>query len=71
MNLLIFPCSIQTSLCCFGLKQVKQFVSHCYMPRETIVERIGIISPHSQDLNTENRIKYPVACKGVWKGEEC
>lgn len=58
--LLIFPCSIQMSFSCCSLKQVEQLVSHCYMLHGTIVERIGIISPHSQDLNTENRIKYPV-----------
>lgn len=52
-----FACSLQLSSCCFILKQGEQFASYRYVPRETIVERIEIISPHSQDFNTENRIK--------------
>lgn len=30
------PFSIQMSLCCCSLKEVEQFVSHCYMSHETI-----------------------------------
>lgn len=61
-----FTCSIQLSSCCFILKQVEQFASYCYTPHETIVERIEIISPHSQDFNTENRIKCLVEIDICW-----
>lgn len=61
-----FTCSIQLSSCCFILEQVEQFASYCYVPHETIVERIEIISPHSQDLNTEKRIKRLVQIDICW-----